>query len=97
MTGDTYKTDLETLIKAINRRNAMLWRVITKKKNYQWFRNLWDADADAKKFFELYSKERKELGLDAEEAHFDKLWQYHMVLNQNLEISLSEWAEMLVQ
>ncbi len=97
MTGETFKTDIEGLLDALNRRNEELWRTIRKRNNYQWFKNLWNSNADSQEFFELYSKERKELGLDAEEAHFDKLWQYHFVLNQSLEISLSEWAEMLVQ
>lgn len=97
MTEESFKTDIEGLIDALNRRNQELWRVIRRRKNYQRFKNLWNSNAESQKFFELYCEERKELGLEAEEAHFDKLWQFHNALHKSLKVSLSEWAEMLVQ
>ena len=97
MTGESFKTDIEGLIKALNRRNEELWRAIRRRKNYQWFKNLWDSNAESKKFFELYCEVRKELGLEADEMHFEKMWQYHSVLHESLKVSLSEWAELLVQ
>ena len=89
--------DLGILIGALKERNKSIWKVIRKRDNYVWFRNLWSAGNDnPEKFCELYEKIRNELGLESDKQHFDRIWQYYTVVATNFNDSLNEWAELLI-
>ena len=91
------KTDINGLIYALNERNRVLWKTIRKRENYNWFKNLWNKDANLYEFYELYKKVRADMGGEPHDFdYFDNLWQHYNLLSSKITQALNEWVELLV-
>jgi len=70
------------------------WKKVWKKlkENEDWFRNLWEAEADEYEFYELARHIVPNLDFET----FDKGWQYRLVLHPDYKQALIEFFNILI-
>lgn len=87
------RIDYTDFLKGFSGYNKETWDKLL--ENEEWFRNLWEANQDEDKFWELYKAIKEESGEEPEYALFDKGWQYRNVLVEDYEEALAEFHSLL--
>lgn len=87
------RIDYTDFLKAFFGYSKEIWNKLL--ENEEWFRNLWEANQDEDKFWELYKTIKQELGEEPQFALFDKGWQYRNVLDPDCEQAMAEFHSLI--
>ena len=87
------RIDYTDCLKAFFGYSREIWNQLL--ENEGWFRNLWEANQDECKLWELYKTIKQELGEEPQFALFDKGWQYRTVLHADYEQALAEFHSLI--